>query len=209
MAVSTDRGAVYDSEGLDVTRLLRERAAAGSDCVNRYDPSRRIAPADVPAVPGDFFVPCALSWSVSSANADRVQARAIVCGANNPITQKAREALGARGVTYFPDFVSNSGGVLGSILGSLALDHERIVPFIRQHFVPRVENLMAQTRQTDRSIEEVAREIAGINLEAMKQARSRRKNPLVSWVVGLGRRGRLPGVLTRTFGPAYVRKTIS
>lgn len=209
VAASTDRGAVYDSEGLDVTRLLRERAAAGSDCVNRYDPSRRIAPADVPALQAEFFVPCALSWSVSSANADRVQAQAIVCGANNPVTQKAREALAARGITYFPDFVSNSGGVLGSILGSLALDHERIVPFIRQHFVPRVENLIAQARQTDRSFEEVAREIAGTNLESMKQAGSRRKNPLVSWVIGLGRRGRLPGVLTRRFGPAFVRKTIS
>jgi hypothetical protein len=55
----------------------------------------------------------------------------------------------------------------------------------------------------------VAREIAGVHLEAMKQAGSRRQNPLVSWVIGLGRRGRLPGVLTRRFGPAFVRKTIS
>lgn len=209
VAISTDRGALYDPEGLDVMHLLRERAAAGSDCVNRYDPSRRIAAADVLAVPADLFVPCALSWSVSSANADRVQAKAIVCGANNPVTQKAREVLAARDITYFPDFVSNSGGVLGSILGSLALDHERIVEFIRQYFTPKVESVTAQARQTDQSFEEVAREIAGANLEAMKQAASRRKNPLVSWVIGLGRRGRLPGVLTSTFGPAYVRKTIS
>lgn len=209
VAVSTDRGAVYDPEGLDVKRLLRERDMAGSDCVNRDDPSRRIAQADLPAVPADFFLPCALSWSLNSDNADRVQAKAIVCGANNPVTARAREMLLARNIVCFPDFVSNSGGVLGSILGALALDHEKIVECIRQQFVPKVEALMALARRDDQPFEDAARQIATINLQAMKQARSHRRSPLFSWIMDLGRRGHLPGVLTRTFGPAFIRKTMS
>ncbi len=209
VAVSTDRGAVYDAEGLDVERLLRERDTAGSDCVNRYDPSRRIAPGDVPAVPADFFAPCALSWSIDSSNADRVQARAIVCGANNPVTEKAREALLARDVLCFPDFVSNSGGTLGGIVGSLAVSHETVVRFIEQQLTPKVRHLIALARETDRPLEAVALQIASANLDAMKQAGPRRRNPLFSCFVDLVRRGRVPGVLTRTFGPAYVRRTMS
>lgn len=209
VAISTDRGALYNPQGLDVQHLLRERNAVGSDCVNRYDSSHRITPTDVPAVPADFFIPCALSWSLNSSNADQVQAKAIICGANNPVTARARESLTARGVACFPDFVSNSGGVLGSIVGSLALDHERIVEFIRRQFVPKVENLMTQAQQTDQPLETVARQIATTNLEVMKQAGSRRKSPLFSWIVDLARCGRLPGVLTRTFGPTYIKRAMS
>lgn len=209
VAVSTDRGAVYDAEGLDVERLLRERDTAGSDCVNRYDPSRRIAPNDVPAVPADFFAPCALSWSIDSSNADRVQARAIVCGANNPVTEKARQSLVARGVLCFPDFVSNAGGTLGGIVGSLAVPHDTVVRFIRQQFVPKVEHLIALAGETDQPLEAAALQIASANLDAMKQAGQRRRSPLFSCFVNLVRRGHLPRVLTRTFGPAYVGRTMS
>jgi glutamate dehydrogenase (NAD(P)+) len=209
VAVSTDRGAVYDAEGLDVDRLLREREAVGSECVNRYDPSRRIAPSEVSAVEADFFMPCALSWSIDTSNADRVRAGAIVCGANNPVTEKARETLEARGVLYFPDFVSNSGGTLGGIVGTLALDHESIVRFIWEQFVPKIEHLMAHARRTKEPIEAAARQVAAANLDAMKQGGTRRKSPLFSWLVDLVRSGYVPGVLTRTFGPAYLRKTMS
>jgi glutamate dehydrogenase (NAD(P)+) len=209
VAVSTDRGAVHDPGGLDVKRLLHEREAAGSDCVNRYDLSCRIAPSDVPAVQADFFMPCALSWSIDSSNSGRVRAKAIVCGANNSVTEKARELLTARGVVCFPDFVSNSGGVLGSIVGSLALDHDQVVRFICRQFSPKVERLMAVARQTDQPLEAAARQIATANLQAMKQAGTGRKNPLFSWIVDLARQGRLPGALTRTFGPAYIRRAMA
>lgn len=209
VAVSTDRGAIYDGEGLDVARLLRERDTAGSDCVNRYDPSRQIAPSDVPTVPADFFAPCALSWSIDSSNVDRVQARAIVCGANNPVTEKARQTLLARSILCFPDFVSNAGGTLGGIVGSLAVSHDTVVRFIEQQFVPKVQHLIARAGETDQPLEAAALQIASANLDAMKQAGQRRRNPLFSCLVNLVRRGRLPGVLTRTFGPAYVRRTMS
>ncbi len=209
VAISTDRGALYDPDGLNVDRLLRVRDAAGSDCVNRYDSSHAIAVTDVPTVVTDFFIPCALSWSLNSSNADHVQAKAVVCGANNPVTEGARESLTARSVVCFPDFVSNSGGVLGSIVGSLGLDHEAVVDFIRKHFAPKVETLMTQAQRLDQPLETVARQMAAANLQAMKQAGSHRKNPLFSWFVDLSRRGRLPGVLTRTFGPTYIKRTMS
>lgn len=209
VAVSTDRGALHDPEGLDVEHLLQERDVAGSDCVNRYDSSRGIALADVPTIPADFFIPCALSWSVDRSNADQVQAGAIICGANNPVTQKARESLIARGVIYFPDFVSNSGGVLGSIVGSLALDHKQIIEFIERQFGPKVEDLMTRARQTDQPLETVATQIANANLQAMRQTGSHRRSPLFSWIIGLARNGRLPAVLTRTFGPTYIKRAMA
>jgi glutamate dehydrogenase (NAD(P)+) len=52
-------------------------------------------------------------------NADRVEARLIVEGANQPLTGAADEILGDRGVTVVPDLLANAGGVIASHLESV------------------------------------------------------------------------------------------
>jgi leucine dehydrogenase len=69
----------------------------------------------------DIFAPCALGGTVNHETIERIQA-GIVCGvANNQLADRSvGVALHERGVTYAPDFVANSGGMLaagGAILG--------------------------------------------------------------------------------------------
>lgn len=209
VAISTDRGAVYHRDRLDVDRLLHLRETVGSDCVNQYDGADHISAAEMLTVPADLLIPCALSWSISGSNARDIQAQTIICGANNPVTEKAREILQSKGILYFPDFVSNSGGVLGSIVGSLGLDRAKVSEVVRQIFVPKVEDLLTQAETTKQPPEVVARQIATTNRETMQQAAAHKRSTPFSWIVNVARRGLLPPVAKRTFGPMYIRKTMA
>lgn len=209
VAVSTAKGAIHDPNGLDIGRLTEARAACGDECVNRYAGARKLDGGELLTLPVDFLIPCALSWSIRQANVEQVQARAVVCGANNPVTDKAKQALAARDILYFPDFVSNCGGVLGSIIEILCMDRARAVDILRQQFEPKVESIFARSKGTGRSLEASAREIAEANREQMKQREGAPKGRLARLAEAAFRHGLLPGALVKAFAPAYIRKTMA
>jgi glutamate dehydrogenase (NAD(P)+) len=192
-----------------VDRLLHTRETAGSDCVNQYDGADHISNAEMLTVPADILIPCALSWSISGSNARDIQARTIICGANNPVTEKAREILLSKGILYFPDFVSNSGGVLGSIVGSLGLDRAKISEVVRQIFTPKVADLLAKANRANQPLEVVAKRIATTHRDTMQQAATRKRSNPFSWILSVARHGLLPPIAMRTFGPTYIRKTMT
>jgi len=55
--------------------------------------------------------PTRVNGQITGANADRIQARIIVEGANGPTTPAADEMLYDRGVLVVPDILANAGGV--------------------------------------------------------------------------------------------------
>ncbi|MDR1510698.1 MAG: glutamate dehydrogenase, partial [Synergistaceae bacterium] len=62
----------------------------------------------------DVLAPCALEGAVNANNAGRIKAKYIVEGANGPVTPEADEILSPKGTVIVPDFLANSGGVIGS-----------------------------------------------------------------------------------------------
>lgn len=208
IAVSTAAGAIYHRDGLDVERLIRAREAAGAECVNQYRGATRIDGADLLGLSTHFLVPCALSWSIREANADAIRAKAIVCGANNAVTEKARVRLAAQGVLYVPDFVSNSGGALGSIMESLCWDRARASRLLAEQFEPKAEALLARARRTGQSLETAAVEIAKSNREEMLGRKADSPNRLFALMASAFRCGLLPKTLVKLFGPAYARRTM-
>ena len=62
----------------------------------------------------DILIPAALEGVINGKNADRVQASYIVEAANGPTTPEADAVLDAKGILVVPDFLANSGGVIGS-----------------------------------------------------------------------------------------------
>ena len=208
VAVSTSKGAVYHPDGLDVDGLLRARVAFADECTTRYDRACRIEVPQLLTLPVDLLVPCASLWSIRQTNAGQVQAKMVVCGANNAVTDKGKETLAARGVTCFPDFVSNSGGVLGSIIEMLRIDTPRAAAMLREQFEPKLEHLVAEARSTGRSLEAVARDIAAANHREMRQRQigaSSRLAALAGWAC---RCGLLPQTIADVLARAYIRRTM-
>lgn len=115
VAVSDSKGALYNRDGLDVEELL--------SCVDEVD---RVsdAPVEGEAIDNDallcldvdILVPCALESAIHEGNADAVQARLVVEGANLPVTREADAILEDAGVAVIPDLMANAGGVTVSYL---------------------------------------------------------------------------------------------
>ena len=61
-----------------------------------------------------MFIPAALGGMIHADNADRLDCRMIVEGANSPTTPKADEILEDKGIFVVPDVMANAGGVVVS-----------------------------------------------------------------------------------------------
>jgi len=109
IAVSDVGGAIHNPAGIDIDKLIthveRERSVAG---YGEADP----VPADTVLLqPVDVIVPAALGGQVTRHNANDIQARYVVEGANHPLTPDADEILARKGVVVLPDIYANAGGV--------------------------------------------------------------------------------------------------
>jgi glutamate dehydrogenase (NAD(P)+) len=62
----------------------------------------------------DILIPAATENTITSRNADRIQARVIVEGANGPTTAVADEILAEKRIFVMPDILANAGGVTAS-----------------------------------------------------------------------------------------------
>ena len=114
VAISTIEGCIGDPNGLDVERLHALRSEHGDGCVTRY--GLPVFPPDTLfEVETDVVVPGARPGVIDRGRAERLDdaVRVIAPAANVPYTAGGLEVLRARGVAALPDFVSNSGAVIG------------------------------------------------------------------------------------------------
>jgi leucine dehydrogenase len=73
----------------------------------------RVAPEAIYDVACDVFAPCALGGVLDEQTIARLRCRVVCGGANNPLASEAdAERLRARGITYVPDFIANSGATI-------------------------------------------------------------------------------------------------
>ncbi len=110
IAVSDSKGTIYNPKGLDIEELIRVKETAGS--VINYKNGEVLKVTDLLNISTDIFVPAARPDAVTAANADVLDVKLIIEGANIPITEHAEKMLHDRGILVIPDFVANAGGVI-------------------------------------------------------------------------------------------------
>jgi len=64
----------------------------------------------------EVLFPCAIQDVIVTENAHRVRSRAVVEGANNPVSADGRMALFARGIDVIPDIIANPGGAIAAFV---------------------------------------------------------------------------------------------
>lgn len=112
VAVSDALGGLYNPGGLDVPALL--------ECSNRdgtlttHHDGDPITPKELLELQVDILVPAAVENQITVENADRIQAKIVVEGANGPTTPTADRILRERGIDVIPDILANAGGVVVS-----------------------------------------------------------------------------------------------
>ena len=113
VGVADAHGAVASKEGIDAEKLAAHVRDGGK--VSEFDSGAdEIAPDDLVALECDVFIPAALGGMLHADNADRMQCRMVVEGANSPTTPRADEILNDKGVRIVPDVLANAGGVVVS-----------------------------------------------------------------------------------------------
>jgi len=112
VAVTGSRGGRYQSDGLDLDRLLATVNEGGR--LEECPVGDRITNAELFGLPCDILVPAAVGGQITAANADRIRARILAEGANAPTTPEADAILRERGVLVIPDILANAGGVTAS-----------------------------------------------------------------------------------------------
>lgn len=112
LAVSDSKGGVFSESGLDPEAVLRHKRRHGS--VLGFPGAKEITNEELLSLEVDILVPAALERVITSANADNVNAKMVVEGANGPVTPEADRILEERSIVVVPDILANAGGVTGS-----------------------------------------------------------------------------------------------
>jgi glutamate dehydrogenase (NAD(P)+) len=102
-------GAIYDERGIDIDAASTAAKEHGS--LVAYRQAQRLSNDELLTSGCDVLVPAAVENQITARNADRIQARIVVEGANGPTTPAADTILRRRGVLIVPDILANAGGV--------------------------------------------------------------------------------------------------
>jgi glutamate dehydrogenase (NAD(P)+) len=107
-------GAISAEGGMDAHKLADHVKEGGKLTEFDGDGVEQISPDDLLTLECDVFIPAALGGMIHESNADSMNCKVIVEGANSPTTPKADEILTDNGVFVIPDVMANAGGVVVS-----------------------------------------------------------------------------------------------
>jgi glutamate dehydrogenase (NAD(P)+) len=113
VAVDTVDGSIHSDGGIDPHKLYDYMTDEHGD-INEFGDCEQISKEDFLGTECDVFIPAALGGAIHAQNADLLNCKILLEGANSPTTPKADEILSDKGVYIAPDVVCNAGGVIVS-----------------------------------------------------------------------------------------------
>ncbi len=114
IAVTDMFGGIYNENGIDPFKLHEQVKNSGS--VVDFPETDSIDNDSLIALPVDILIPAAMEGQINKGNADSIQAKIILEGANGPTTLDADEILEDKNTLVIPDILANAGGVAVSYL---------------------------------------------------------------------------------------------
>ena len=112
VACSDAYGAIRCDSGIDASALHDHVADGGR--LPEFDGVEQISSRELLETTCDVFVPAALGGMIHADNADLLDCKVVLEGANSPTTPKADRILNDKGVLVVPDVMANAGGVVVS-----------------------------------------------------------------------------------------------
>lgn len=111
IAVSEKQGGIYSPDGLDINEIIKWKQQGNS--LKDYNGKNisTITNDELLSLKCDVLIPAAVENQIYSKNADNIDCKIILEGANSPTTSQADAILNEKGVIIVPDILANSGGV--------------------------------------------------------------------------------------------------
>jgi len=173
VGISDYWGAIYDPEGIDISKALRHAYATEEDqSIKNFKGAKEIPRDELIYLDCDILVPAAVSNVITAENASRINARLVVEAANLPTTKEAEEILFKKGILVLPDLLVNAGGVIGSYVEYLGKGADEAFSMIESKIGNNTKLVMEKAIEDSTIIppRKVAMEIAMERVsEAMKK----------------------------------------
>jgi glutamate dehydrogenase (NAD(P)+) len=146
VGISDITGGYYCKDGIDVVAAKAHVEAHPKRILDGYTQPGLVKMSGEEILEQECLVlsPCALEGVISEKNADKLKCTYIVEGANGPVRPDGDVILDKRGIIVVPDFLANSGGVIGSyfewvqdLAGFFWTEEEynnRLVPIMKDNF---------------------------------------------------------------------------
>ena len=112
VGVSDANGAIRGDGGIDADALQEHIASGGT--ITEFGGVEPISADELLEIPCEVLIPAALGGMIHEGNADRLDCRMVIEGANSPTTPAADMILHEKGVFVVPDVLANAGGVVCS-----------------------------------------------------------------------------------------------
>ena len=119
VGISDVSGGLYNPKGLPLTSLSDFVTNNPGNFLESYMSNGhldKISNEELLTLDVDVLIPAAIENQITVNNADRIQAKVLVEGANGPTTFEADVILQERGIHVVPDILANAGGVIVSYL---------------------------------------------------------------------------------------------
>lgn len=109
LAVQDHTGSIHNPNGLDIVALTAYVKVNGG--VAGFAGADPITPDAFWSTEAELLIPAALEGQLNKNNADSINVKVIVEGANGPTTPEADDILAKKGIRIVPDVLANAGGV--------------------------------------------------------------------------------------------------
>ena len=111
IAVSEKEGGIFSQDGLNIDELINWKESGNLLIDYTGKNINQITNDELLATKCDVLIPAAVENQIYSKNADKVDCKIILEGANSPTTSQADAILNEKGIIIIPDILANSGGV--------------------------------------------------------------------------------------------------
>jgi len=165
VAVSTQRGALYASNGLDKKTIFDLVGKFEDDFISHYNRAKQIPLESFFEKDMDILCPCAGIHPIHPGNVQKIKAKTIVAGCNVAAVNEVERFLHKREITYLPGFVCNAGGVLGYILKHLGIEDGERDDFLSRGIQRKVWDIMTQAKKNGEAHANIAHSMAHKNQE--------------------------------------------
>lgn len=166
VALSDSQGAIYNSSGLDVAKVLDAKKKEGS--VVAYKRGEKLAANDIFSLAVDILIPAALGGVITGSNVKEVKAAILVEAANLAIRQDAELALFKRNILVIPDIVANAGGVISSYVEYRGYNPKQMFKLVERKIKKIVTLVLEKSRKEKTSPRKAAIKIAMERLNKAK-----------------------------------------
>ena len=112
IGIAEKDGGLYNPAGIDIHQLLEFKYRNGT--VLGFTDAEAMPSEELLVSECEILIPAATENVITSRNADKLQAKIVVEGANGPTTAVADEILAEKRIFIVPDILANSGGVTAS-----------------------------------------------------------------------------------------------